>query len=384
MRKLLLFSLIFFSLISCFYIIYILKFSSFLPKDKTASISPQQVKNSSDKPKTPKMSLHDKILSIMILHTPGSNPKDAASFISKYHPAGIILMDDNTEQVKELTAAVQQTSSPYPSLIAVDEEGCIVKRIASDNFLCANQLKNLPVSETKLAFQKRARMLQNLGINLNFGTVADVTNNEDSFIYPRVFGGDPKKVSDYVVASVQGSQPYVFSTLKHFPGHGRTIDNSHLTIPQILISEAEWESSDYLPFKAGIDVNAEFVMFGHLNYKNIDNNPASLSPKWHNILQTEAGFKGIAITDDMIMLQKSNDPAYEDGVKNAIQAINAGNNILLYVNDYNLGEEPVRHIDIDQLVNGIQSAIELGAIDKNKFNASVEKVLEVRSKLRIE
>lgn len=331
--------------------------------------------------KISEMSLRDKILSLMILHTPGTNPKAAASFISKYHPAGLILMDDNTsknaDQIKELTAAIQGASSPYPSLIAIDEEGCSVKRIPSDNFPCAKQLKNLSPKDTYTAFRRRSILLQDLGINLNFGIVADITDDESSFIFPRVFGVNPKKVSAHIVAALQGSKPYILSTIKHFPGHGRTSSDSHITVPEVLISEVEWRSSDYLPFKAGIEANTEFVMLGHLVYKNIDENPASLSTRWHTILQ-EAGFKKILITDDMIMLQKSQDPRYEDIVKNAVNVINAGNDILLYVNDYNLDEEPIRHIDIEHLVSGIESAVNSGEIDPGRLNASVEKVLEMR------
>ncbi|MDO8429217.1 MAG: glycoside hydrolase family 3 N-terminal domain-containing protein [Candidatus Daviesbacteria bacterium] len=331
------------------------------------------------------MSLRDKILSLMILHTPGTDAKEIASFISKYHPAGVILMDDNisnnNDQIRELTSAIQEVSSPYPSLIAIDEEGCTVKRIPSDNFLCSEQLKSLSPKETYSAFQKRSIMLHDLGINLNFGIVADITGNESSFIFPRVFGADPKKVSDHIVAALQGSHPYVLSTLKHFPGHGRTSSNSHITIPDVLVSEDDWRSFDYLPFKAGIEANTEFIMFGHLNYKNVDDSPATLSSKWHSLLEKEAGFKNITITDDMIMLQKSQDPQYEDVVKNAIQAINAGNHILLYVNDYNLVEEPVRQIDIDQLVSDIEAAVNSGEVDQIKLNISAEKVLEMRAKL---
>src|SRR3989344_7028826 len=239
------------------------------------------------------MSLHDKILSLMILHTPGTDIYEVETFISKYHPAGVILMDDNVSddknQLRKLISSIQAVSSPYPSLIAIDEEGCTVKRIKSDNFLCAEQHKNLQPKDTLSAFQKRSIMLHDLGINLNFGIVADITSDEDSFIFHRVFGVNPKKVSDHVVAALQGSQSYVFSTLKHFPGHGRTSDNSHITIPSILINKDEWENSDYLPFKAGIEANSEFIMFGHLIYKEIDNSPATLSEKWHTILQ-EDGF----------------------------------------------------------------------------------------------
>jgi beta-N-acetylhexosaminidase len=349
----------------------------------SASLTP--TKNQNVQLEISRMNLHEKILSIMLFHTPGIDPNTVKAFISQYHPAGVILMDDNItndiEQVRKLTKAIQNASSPYPSLIAVDEEGCSVKRIPSDYFPCANQLKDLPLKNTYTAFRDRSILLHDLGMNVNFGIIADITGNENSFIYPRVFGSDSNKVSDYVTTAIQGSQPYVFSTLKHFPGHGGTSEDSHNTIPENSMSKDDWLKSDYVPFKSGVQANSEFVMFGHLNFKNIDNNPASLSSKWHTILQKEVGFSGIMITDDMIMLQNSQDPQYKNMVKNAIQAMNAGNNILLYVNEYNLENEPVKHIDIDNLINGIESAVNSGEIDMNKFNESVFKVLEIRSRL---
>lgn len=331
------------------------------------------------------MSLNDKILSLLILHPPGTDSNQLKNFVSTYHPGGVILMGDNIpsdlSQLKDITSGLQNVAGSYPLLIATDEEGCTVKRIPSDNLPCAPDLQEASPSSTTQAFQQRSVMLKNLGINLNFGIIADVTSNPNAFIYPRVFGGDPDQVGERVAAAVEGSKNGTFSTLKHFPGHGETIDDSHTLIPLVSISKDQWEQKDAVPFISGINAGADFIMFGHLTYQSVDTKPASLSLKWHQILTDELHFQGIMITDDMIMLQESGLPEYQDVVTNAVEALNAGNTMLLYVNSFNTSQQP-GYIDIEKLVNGIAAAVQEGKLPESTINADVKKVLLMREKTK--
>ncbi len=322
----------------------------------------------------------DQITSLMILHTSGTDPEKLASFVSKYRPAGFILMSDNIpetpEKLKALTARLQQASPGL--LIAIDQEGCSVKRLPQDNFLCANTLKDLPVKDTETAFTQRAKLLADNGINLNFGIVADVTADKKSFIYPRVFGSDPLQAGQRVAAATRASKPYTLSTIKHFPGHGETVENTHDTLALVSIDKETWQQRDLPPFQAGINAEAELVMFGHLNYTFLEDAPATLSPKWHTLLREELNYDGATITDDMIMLQKTHAPEYQDVVNNTIQAINAGNDIILFVNDYNLEEEPERNIDVDALIDGVLKAANNGEISEQRLKESAERVNQLR------
>ncbi len=333
----------------------------------------------------PTLSLHDKILSLFILHVPNTDPHSIVQFTTHYHPAGIILMPDNIpanlDQLKEIIDAIQR-SSTTPLLISIDQEGCVVKRIEQDNFNCAQNLKNASPTETLQAFKERSLLLKMYGINLNFGIIADITNDKNSFIYSRVFGSDPQIVSLHVQNAVQGSRKLTYTTLKHFPGHGETSENSHNTIPIITIDQSRWNSYDKLPFKSGIEAGAEFTMMGHLIYSSIDNVPASLSKKWHNILTNEMGFQNVIITDDMIMLQKSGEKQYADPRRNAVAALQAGNDIVLFVNEYNLTEEPIRHIDIDEIVATVESAVRSGQLSERLIDEHVTKVMSMRRKLQ--
>lgn len=327
------------------------------------------------------MSLRDKVASLFILHTPGTDASQLSEYVAKYKPSGLILMTDNipmtTTQLKSMTDKLQ-VNPKLPLLIATDEEGGVVSRLASDTYPSAMTLRDLPPSAAKQAFTKRSNLLKNVGINLNFGIIADVTNDPESFIFKRVLGTNSMQASERVAMAVEGTEGITLSTLKHFPGHGETNANSHLSIPVANTSYDDWLARVAAPFSAGIKAGADIVMFGQLAYPSVDSRPATLSKKWHQILETELGFKGITITDDMVMLQNSGNPDYSDPVKNSIQAINAGNTLILFVTDH---DDKQSMIDPNNLIDGVTQAVMDGQIDLGLINKDVRQILEVRSGL---
>ena len=331
------------------------------------------------------MSLRQQLASLLILHTPGADPAALETFAKTYQPGGLILMGDNipdnAADLTALTATIQQQATSYPLLLATDEEGCTVKRLPWDTFACAPSLKASAVEQTKQAFRQRSQMLKDAGVNLNFGIVADVTADPQSFIFPRVFGGDPQSVADRVSAAVQGTEDLTLSTLKHFPGHGETPADSHTTIPTIGISKAAWLKTDAVPFAAGVKTGADVVMFGHLIYANVDSQPASLSKRWHDILSQELGFKGIAITDDLIMLQQSKEPQYQNVTANVVAALNAGNQLVLLVTDHNAKNQPETLIDINKLLDGLEAAVRTGSLDSGLVKQDAFRVMAMRATL---
>lgn len=327
------------------------------------------------------MSLRDKIASLFIFHTPGTNPASLASYMTMYKPGGLIFMDDNipvtnAELVAETSALV--TNKQLPPLLAVDEEGDTVKRLADDTFPGALTLPSLPPSATAAAFTQRSSLLKSVGLNLNFGIDADVTSDANAFIFPRVLGTTPQQAADRVAQAVAGSHGFTLTTLKHFPGHGETGADSHTSIPTTTVSYATWQSRDAIPFEAGITAGADAVMFGQLRYSAIDQAPATLSTKWHSIIRNDLGFKGLIITDDMIMLQDSGEPTYTDPVTNAIAAIAAGNTMLLYVLNHGGGNTI---IDPNTLINGVMAAVQNGRISLATIDTDAKAVLTARYNL---
>ncbi|WP_460797688.1 glycoside hydrolase family 3 N-terminal domain-containing protein [Microbacterium sp. GXF0217] len=262
----------------------------------------------------------------------GTDPAALASYVAGA-PRGLILMGNNIpagpEELRSLTDAVHAASPG--ALIATDEEGGDVARLPWDDLPSARTLKSEDPAAAQAAFSARGQLLEQGGIDINFGVVADVPRSDGSFIFRRSYGTDPQAVAERVAAVVTGEKKHAATTLKHFPGHGAAEGDSHHSIPTTALSLEEWRAIDALPFRAGIDAGAELVMMGHLRFTAVSDLPATLSPEWYAILRDELGFTGVAVTDDLGMLLSSGDPAYADPVANAVMAVDAGADMVLTI-----------------------------------------------------
>lgn len=323
------------------------------------------------------MTLQQKVASLFMLHAPGTDAAALRGFADRYGLGGMILMGDNIPPTPEALAAqtaAMGTSDPaLPPLIGIDEEGGDVTRLPWDGQPGGEALHAQSPDATRAAFAARAALLKQAGVTVNFGIVADVTADPRSFIFDRTLGTDPAAASARVSAAVAGEHGTVLSTLKHFPGHGETDADSHLTVPTTPITRAEWEARDRPSFQAGVDAGAEVVMFGHLVYSQVDAAPASLSPAWHRILADELGFHGVTITDDLRMLQDTGLPQYQDPGENAVQAIAAGNTMVLDV--IPTGSDP------QVLIDAVVSAVQTGRIPPAQIDADARALLVRRHSL---
>jgi beta-N-acetylhexosaminidase len=294
---------------------------------------------------------------------------------------GLIFMRDNVSDDPTLLAGItayDTADAELPPILSIDEEGGEVTRLSFDAGAGANVLRDAPPEATGEAFGERGRLLASLGFNVNFGVVADVTADPRSFIYARTLGSDAQASADRVAQAVSHEQPAVASTLKHFPGHGRTEGDSHEGIPVSFVSFEEWQVTDAVPFAAGIQAGARFVMFGHLAFPAVDGAPASMSAEWHRVLREELDFDGIAITDDMLMLQRSGDPEWSDPYANAIAALAAGNDALLYVLPADASSVG---IDVNALVAHVASAVDAGTLSTARIDEAVLRMLDFRRRL---
>ena len=323
------------------------------------------------------LSVEQKAASLLMLHAPGTDPAPLRAMVDA-GVSGLILMGDNMPatppELAALTDAVQ-ADADAPVLLGIDEEGGEVQRLPWDGTAGAEQLRAAPPPAAEEAFGSRAAALSDVGVDVNFGIVADVTADADSFIAGRVLGGDPQSAADRVAAAVAGERGAVLSTLKHFPGHGAAPGDSHASVPTAPLSIDEWRAGPAIPFEAGIDAGAELVMTGHLAYPAVDAAPASLSPEWHRILREELGFDGVVVTDDMLMLQHNGAPEYADPGENAVRAVEAGSDLLLYV----LPADPSEFgISVDGLVGSLVAAVESGRVTEQRLDDAVERVLTLR------
>lgn len=316
------------------------------------------------------MSTLERAASIVMTRVPSPDPAIDRSAVAASGVGGVILMGGDTQYSVDASAALTAAlvvDPALPPLTAVDQEGGIVARLP-DSGPSAEQLASQPPDATRAAFAARAQLVAAAGIDINFGIVADVTGDPASFLAPRVFGADAASVSERVAAAVAGEQGIVLSTLKHFPGHGGAPGDSHALIPSTAMSLDEWRATQAPPFQAGIDAGAELVMMGHLRYTAVDDAPASLAPTWYGMLRDELGFHGVAVTDDLSMLQASGESAYADPAANGVAALSAGADLLLYVGP----------VDTAALAARIADAVESGAIPPQRLADAARRVLELR------
>jgi beta-N-acetylhexosaminidase len=320
------------------------------------------------------MSLPEKIASLFMLHLAGTDAAALGAFARDTGIGGLILMGDNIPEPESALASMTPVLSAEPGLpilVAIDQEGGVVRRLFEDRWDSASDLRYLPPQSAKAAFASRGRMLKALGVSVNFGIVADVTGESSSFIFDRSMGSTGVEAAPRVHEAVAGERGLVESTLKHFPGHGVAPGDSHSSVPATTIGYDEWLAGHAPPFQAGIDAGARFVMLGHLQFDSIDAWPATLSPVWNGILRDELGFDGITITDDMLMLERSGRDELADTSGNAIRALAAGATMLLYVGG----------IDVAQVVADVGAAVAAGTITEAAIDDATRRLLLLRRAL---
>jgi len=316
------------------------------------------------------MSTLERATSIIMIRVPSPDPGAARDAVAAQGVGGVILMGGDTQYSVAASAALTGAlvvDAALPPLTAVDQEGGVVARLP-DAGPSARSLAGQAPDATRAAFAERAALVDAAGIDINFGIVADVTGDRSSFLAPRVFGAEPGSVSERVAEAVAGEHGVVLSTLKHFPGHGGAPGDSHAVIPETAMGVEEWRATHAPPFAAGIAAGAELVMLGHLRYTSVDAVPASLSPAWYGVLRDELGFAGVAVTDDLTMLEASGDPALADPVANGVAALAAGADLLLYVGA----------VDTAALAHRIADAVESGRLPAERLAEAAQRVLELR------
>lgn len=306
------------------------------------------------KDKVAKMTLDEKIGQLFLVRYPDTN---AIEDLKTYQFGGYIFFgkdfkNKTTEQVQNMMSSLQKVAK-IPILTAVDEEGGSVVRVSSNPNLASEQFKSSQDLYNEGGFnlikedtEKKSKLLNNLGLNLNLAPVVDVSTDPDDYMYARTLGKNTDLTSTYAKTVIEASKGTGVSyTLKHFPGYGNNEDTHNGSV----IDNRSYDSilnNDLPPFKAGIDADAEAILVSHNTVTNIDDStPASLSPSIHNLLRNDLSFTGIIMTDDLAMGATSNIP------NAAIKAILAGNDLIITT-------------DYQRDIASIKSAVEDGTISE--------------------
>ena len=336
-----------------------------------------------------KMTLEDKISQLFIL-TPealvGTGPVTKAGQATKdaldKHPiGGFAYFAQNIRSEEQFTTMVwnaQQYSSErigLPLFICVDEEGGSVARISGQGLENVPQIPDMAkvgaAGDASAAYaigEQIGEYLKRFLVNVDFAPVADIYSNADNkVIKKRSFGSDPQVVASMVAEEIRGLHAQgIKTTLKHFPGHGNTSQDSHKQTAYAQQSLEELRTCELLPFQAGIDAGADFVMAGHLSFPNIldDDTPASLSYRMlTELLREEMGFEGIVITDalDMKAVTSRYSPAQA-----AVQAIKAGADMILMPQDF------------ASAYDALLTAVKEGQIEESRIDESLMRILKAK------
>ena len=285
------------------------------------------------------MTLEEKVGQLFFVRCPETN---AVEDISTYHLGGYLLFGrdykdgDSWLTWEQFIQKIEsyQDAAAIPLFIGSDEEGGTVTRASRNPNLFSEPFKSPQklnyiggIEEILRDTDTRSRELRALGINVNFAPVCDVSTDPKDFIYDRTLGQDANMTADYVRLVVPAmTEGGTLPVLKHFPGYGSNAD-THTGIAVDQRPMETFETADLLPFKAGIEAGAPFVLVSHNIVNCMDPElPASLSPAVHKILREECGFDGIAITDDLAMDAVK---AYAKDGAVAVLALQAGNDMVV-------------------------------------------------------
>lgn len=257
--------------------------------------------------------------------------------------AGVILFARNfasKAQVAELSRAIRE-AAPRPQLVCVDQEGGRVQRFR-DGYSALPSLENFgrmyaadPVAALDLAQEHAWLMASEIrasGVDLSFAPVVDLGRGNRA-IGDRAFSDDPQIVAEFTRAYVHGMHAAgMGATLKHFPGHGSVLEDTHVDDAVDSRSLDEIRKLDLVPFVAGIEAKADAVMMAHVVYPLVAPEPAGYSPRWINeILRADhasggLGFRGVVFSDDIGMAAAFS----AGGVKARIDAhLDAGCDVVL-------------------------------------------------------
>ncbi len=267
-------------------------------------------------------------------------PEEVLLF-ERNQPIGFILFTRNIEnptQLSQLTAQMHNICREYTPLILIDQEGGRVARLRSPYWQTppapkyyADMVQQYGMESALTAAYEGsaeiARNLTSLGINVNCTPMCDILfDNSHDIIGDRAYGSAPSQVIAFGQAVAQGLLDNgVLPVLKHIPGHGRALVDSHESLPIVSASLAELQL-DFAPFKAL--AHLPLAMTAHILYEAIDaHNPATLSRAAINLIRNEIGFHGLIMSDDLCM-KALNAPVDEL----AISSLQVGCDIVLHCN----------------------------------------------------
>ncbi|MDR0903304.1 MAG: hypothetical protein LBM59_01570 [Ruminococcus sp.] len=308
------------------------------------------------------MTLEDKVYQMMVISA--SEVKDETITFG-----GIVYFKKDIGTLSETQAKLKaaQAGKKIAPLLAVDEEGGRVSRL-KDLYPDIGFEPIGPMAEITDDGSETGDVLADVliavGFNTDFAPVADV-GQDSAAIGNRAFSTDPDETAKKVANIVKALEnKNIITTLKHFPGHGSALADTHEGMSITEKSREGFETVDFVPFEAGIAAGADMVMTAHITAPALDPEgvPATFSkPILTGILREKLRFNGVIITDALGM-----GAVAEWGTESSIRAIEAGADIVLMPEDYAAAKD------------AIIEAVNSGRLTEARINESVMRILKMK------
>ena len=330
------------------------------------------------------LSLEEKIGQKFILGINSDDIDCIVDLIEKYCIGGVILYKKNYSNYDEMLSVIKRLkdankNNKMPLFIAIDQEGGRVNRMPSE-FKNIKNVYDMSKKDMNLIGKNASitgKMLSEMGINMNFAPVLDVCDNDKSkVLYNRCFYGNIDDVSKMGVDYVKEmSKKGVISVVKHFPGHGASMMDSHFITPYIF-DKSKILDKHIKPFEYVLnnkDVSVDAVMVGHLVINGMtDGVPASISSRFiSEYLRERYNYDGLVITDEMNMLSR-----------NILYRFNYVKKMFVSGSDLYL----IKIRNRDDVIRVIDKYIDLCKIDNEcmkMLDDSVDRIIRIKNKYNI-
>lgn len=327
------------------------------------------------------MTLSEKIGQIMLIGFQGKtlSSKDI-HHLKKIKPGGIVFYGRNFEDASDIPFLISNIKSIFqnsdlPLFFAIDQEGGIVHRIEGEYHKPPSAPAIGALNSEELAREiglSVGNVLRDLEINVNFAPVLDVpTDSLSSPMRRRSYSNDPHVVARLGAAYITGLHDAgILAAAKHFPGIGRTLEDTHHTLPRIIWKTKDEKDFDIMPFQAAIKIGVDMIMVGHITAEPGDaENPVSLSSYWMtDVLKKDMGFDGLVIVDNIEMKPIADIMPIAEA---AVQSFKAGADIIMVSHERKTQEE---------VFNALMNVVIKGEISLKRLNESVRRIVEAKKR----
>ncbi|MFQ5771454.1 MAG: glycoside hydrolase family 3 N-terminal domain-containing protein, partial [bacterium] len=296
--------------------------------------------------------------------------------VKEYHVGGIMFYRGLPYEVARSIERLQEAAE-IPLLVMADMEWGLSHRVEQSTRFLPNMATGA-TGNAQYAYEIgkiTAREARAIGIHIGFAPVMDVNSNPDNIIInTRSYGEDPQLVAKLGAAFIRGLQENgVYATAKHFPGHGDTNIDSHLSLPTINVSKTRIKNVELPPFKSAVESGVKCMMVAHITFSQIPEmagRPASLDRYFiQDVLRKEMSFQGLVVTDGMGMGGITEN--YWSG-EAAVMAINAGIDMVLVSPNF------------ESTFAFVVAAVKEGRIPMTRINESVQRIFNAKADLGLE